>query len=349
MRYLLQLCLISVILTSSASGVWAQSAIPSPDLNEYPEIIPSTTPKPIQSPLPTPVPSVVATPFPVKKGVRLLATFASPQEGQRSLVKLRLENANTLPASAFPLTGEISFDDNGYDQMPLPRRKVAFQIPASGEADVAVLFHSPGRKEVLITLAYPGVADRHFAIYIKPFPVSIFPREIEVSGLKRDPNYWHVWVNLHYSASASEPQRQYYQVTYNDEIIERFLTSSAAPGKITPTGRFKLGPKIASPKSTLYESLMPFWTTILVPNFSFEYGNHGLVGESYLYLLGAPASHGCLRLSNKWVQQGGEWLNIGAAKWVFNHVPVGTTIQIFKKPVQPFAYENYRTWLSKGR
>jgi hypothetical protein len=49
------------------------------------------------------------------------------------------------------------------------------------------------------------------------------------------------------------------------------------------------------------------------------------------------------------VQEGGEWLNIGGAKWVFNHVPVGTAIQIFKKPVQPFVFQNYRMWLSKAR
>lgn len=347
MRYFLPFFLASVIFTSFTAAVGAEP-IPSPDLSDYPEIIPSTTPKPIQSPVPTPVPTVTATPVAVK-GLRLMADFANPQEGQRNPVKIWLENAGgNLPASAFPLKGELSYEDNGYDQLPLSRRKVPFEISSGGQVQIAALFKSPGRKDVKLSLNYPGVAPRNLRLYIQPFPASVFPKQVEVAGLSKNPADWRVWVNLHY-AQTGAAQRQYYLITYKDQIIERLLTSSAAPGKITPTGNFKLGPKIASPKSTLYESLMPFWTTILVPNFSFEYGNHGLVGESYLYLLGAPASHGCLRLSNKWVQSGGEWLNIGGAKWVFNHVPVGTAIQIFKKPVQPFVFQNYRMWLSKAR
>lgn len=352
MSYIRFFLLISVILTAFAQPVFAEP-IPSPDLSDYPEIIPSTTPKPIQSPVPTPfpttTPTVMSTPTPLPvSGLRLMADFGSPQEGQRSPVKIWLENAGNLPASAFPLKGEVSFDDKGYDQQPLPRRKISFEIPSSGQVQLPVLFKSPGRKAVKLSVAYPGVAPRNLLLNIRPFPASIFPKQREIAGLSKNPADWRVWVNLHYAQNGA-PQRQYYLVTYKDEILERLLTSSAAPGKVTPTGQFKLGPKIASPKSTLYESLMPFWTTILVPNFSFEYGNHGLVGENYLYLLGAPASHGCLRLSNKWVQEGGEWLNIGGAKWVFTHVPVGTSIHIFKKPVQPFVYENYRMWLSKAR
>lgn len=348
MRYFLPFFLTSVMFTSIAAAVGAEP-IPSPDLSDYPEIIPSTTPKPIQSPVPTPVPTTAATAIPTPvSGLRLMADFANPQEGLRSPVKIWIENAASLPASAFPIKGELSYDDKGYDQVALPRRKVAFEIPASGQVQISALFKSPGRRDVKLSLNYPGVAPRNLRLYIQPFPASVFPKQVEITGLSKKPADWRVWVNLHYAQNGVS-QRQYYLVTYKDEILERLLTSSAAPGKITPTGQFKLGPKIASPKSTLYESLMPFWTTILVPNFSFEYGNHGLVGENYLYLLGAPASHGCLRLSNKWVQEGGEWLNIGGAKWVFNHVPVGTAIQIFKKPVQPFVFQNYRMWLSKAR
>jgi lipoprotein-anchoring transpeptidase ErfK/SrfK len=125
------------------------------------------------------------------------------------------------------------------------------------------------------------------------------------------------------------------------------LTSGAAPGMVTPQGKFKLGPKMAAPRSTKYASLMPFWSTIRIPGYTFEYGNHGLVGESYLYRLGTPASHGCLRLSNKWIQTNGKRLNIGGAKWVYHHVPVGTPIHIFRRAVQPFAFESYSMWLAR--
>ncbi|PIQ24396.1 hypothetical protein COW36_24400 [bacterium (Candidatus Blackallbacteria) CG17_big_fil_post_rev_8_21_14_2_50_48_46] len=340
----------SVLLTSFYLPAWAQpyEPVPSPDLSDYPEIIPSTTPKPIQSPSPTPfpvftpLPSSTPTSGPLKLSLKVeLPDFT---EGVRSSLRISLENAASLPASAFPLEGEISYADLGYNQMPLSKQKIRFKIPASGVTQAELIFQSPGRKDLRVQLQYPGVAPRNLRVYSKPFPATVFPRETD-SDFEKNPQDWHVWVNIYHSMSADAPQRQYYLITYKGEIVQRLLTSSAAPGKITPTGRFKLGPKIASPKSTLYESVMPFWTTILVPNFSFEYGNHGLVGESYLYLLGTPASHGCLRLSNKWVQKDGEWLNIGGAKWVFSHVPVGTPIEIFKKPVQPFVYENYQKWL----
>lgn len=345
--------LTSVILTAITGPVAAQNpaSVPSPDLTDFPEIIPSTTPKPIQSPIPTPLPSLTPTPQPrasqVPVKLKLQIEIGEVIEGKRFPLRIVLENATELPPAVFPLKGEISYTDTGYDQEPLPRQTLHFELPASGKALINLLFQSAGSHTLRVSLNYPGVAARNLKVFSKPFPATVFPKPIDTSQFKNDPELWHVWVNLHHSLSASHPQRQYYLITYKDEIVQRLLTSSAAPGKITPTGRFKLGPKIASPKSTLYESVMPFWTTILVPNFSFEYGNHGLLGESYLYLLGTPASHGCLRLSNKWIQQNGEWLNIGGAKWVFTHVPVGTPIQIFKKPVQPFVFENYQMWLSR--
>lgn len=347
------IALISVFLTSTHTPLLAQtiSPVPSPDITDFSEMIPSLPPKPIQSPTPTPWPSITPTPQ-----TSISPTPAKPQlqietgeviEGKRFLLRITLENADQIPATHFPLKGEISYTDKGYDQEALPPQTIPFELPTSGKTEVRLLFKSAGNHVLRISLKYPYEVKRNFKIFSKPFPATVFPVPVDTSKFQKKPEFWHVWVNLYHSMSASKPQRQYYLITYQDEIVQRLLTSSAAPGKTTPMGQFRLGPKIASPKSTLYESVMPFWTTILVPNFSFEYGNHGLIGESYLYLLGTPASHGCLRLSNKWIRQNGEWLNIGGAKWVFNHVPVGTPIHIFKKPVQPFVFENYQMWLSR--
>jgi hypothetical protein len=345
--------LTSVLLTSFSGSLQAQPVdpFPSPDLSQFPEIIPSTTPRPIQSPrgVPTPVSTPVPTQSPehvTPAQVKLKIHLPELMEGKKQLISVSLENHQYLPATAFPLKGELSYNDTGYNQKPLGRQKIGFELTQNGQTTVPILFQSAGRHDLKISLRYPGIPERHLKVYSHPFPASVFPLAGNTSDFEKDPELWHVWVNLHHRPGG---QRQYYLVTYKGEIVQRLLTSSAAPGKITPTGQFRLGPKIASPKSTLYESVMPFWTTILVPAASFEYGNHGLVGESYLYLLGTPASHGCLRLSNKWIQQNGEWLNIGGAKWVFHHVPAGTPIEIFRAPVQPFAFETYAMWLSKKR
>jgi hypothetical protein len=270
-------------------------------------------------------------------------TFGSLQEGKRVPLTLKLDNVSQMSASSFPIRGTISYQDVPYNHSQAVARKVTFQIDATGQTVVPLLFQSPGRKKLEIrTQTQPG-AVRNPMVFVAPFPATTFPLPTDTSRFSRKPDDWRVWVNL----QTSDTQRQYYMVTFQDEIVQKLLTSSATPDKVTPLGSFKLGPKAESPKSTIYESVMPFWTTILVPGFSFEYGNHGLVGESYLYYLGTPASHGCLRLSNKWVRQGSDWVNIGGARWVFNHVPVGTPIQIFRAPVSPFSFENYRQWLQK--
>lgn len=326
------------------------SSSPAPETDptpfELPTLRPIAEPTPVATPSPTATvrPSPSATPN-TATGQRpeLSYTFGSLQEGKRVPLTLKLDNASQMSASSFPIRGTISYQDVPYNHSQAVARKVTFQIDATGQTVVPLLFQSPGRKKLEIrTQTQPG-AVRNPMVFVAPFPATTFPLPTDTSRFSRKPDDWRVWVNL----QTSDTQRQYYMVTFQDEIVQKLLTSSATPDKVTPLGSFKLGPKAESPKSTIYESVMPFWTTILVPGFSFEYGNHGLVGESYLYYLGTPASHGCLRLSNKWVRQGSDWVNIGGARWVFNHVPVGTPIQIFRAPVSPFSFENYRQWLQK--
>ncbi|PKL74739.1 MAG: hypothetical protein CVV27_18960 [Candidatus Melainabacteria bacterium HGW-Melainabacteria-1] len=314
----------------------------SPEPSELPSVQPTTSPAPTATPTsgPTAVPTALPTATPIPGKAELSFDFPKPTEGRRFMLKLQLKGT-----VSYPVKGMIRFEEQGYDHGKLLKEAVPFELKGPGQHEFSLVFRTPGRKVVRIESA--AAPTRNVALEVAPFVASIFPQSIDASGFERDPDLWKVWVNLQHSLSSSAPQRQYYLVTYRGEIVQKLLTSSAAPGKLTPQGVFKLGPKIASPKSTLYDSVMPFWTTILVPGHSFEYGNHGLIGEAYLYSLGVPASHGCLRLSNKWVQRDGDWVNIGGAKWVYTHVPVGTKIQIFKQAVQPFAYENYTMWLAR--
>jgi len=356
----MKIILLTLLLLSFA-GPWsglAQSQeptpLPTPPSPEItPDVFPSLLPLPPKPPVDEPSPEPTATPLPrpsasvaVPAGqVKLDFAFPQVTEGQRLQVRLQLKGQTQ--GLRYPIKGQISYSDSNYSFSQQSEEKIPFEMNGPEAHSVSLLFRSAGRKKVQISTDMPGLPSRNALVYVEPFKATVFPKPIDVSGFQPDPKLWHVWVNLHHSLAPQQTQHQYYMVTYRGEIVQKLLTSSATPDKITPQGQFKLGVKASSPRSTLYDSVMPFWTTIQVPGFSFEYGNHGLVGEAYLYSLGLPASHGCLRLSNKWVQQNGNWLNIGGAKWVYTHVPVGTPIHIFKKPVQPFASENYRMWLAR--
>lgn len=314
---------------------------PTSEPSAEPTVTPSAKPTAVPSTKPTPRPTAQATQIPQGKG-QLSYAFAGLIEGQRAKLKLQLKGSLT-----YPVKGWVRYEDKTYDYAKTVQESVPFELKGPAEQEISLIFRAAGRKHVRIETEASTV--RNAAVYVQPLAATVFPRTVNLESLSKDPSLWQVWVNLNHSLNAKAPQRQYYMVVYRGEILQKLLTSSAAPGKLTPEGSFKLGVKIASPKSTLYDSVMPFWTTILIPGHSYEYGNHGLTGEAYLYHLGIPASHGCLRLSNKWVQRDGQWLNIGGAKWVYSNVPVGTPIRIFRRAVQPFAFENYSMWLTKKR
>lgn len=363
---------VALLLTFSLWGTQAlcqedlPESIPTPPPTEIsPELFPSPTPipSPTASPLssvspePSSTPSAVPTPtapMPTASPefgagpMRLEYSFPKLSEGQVSVVHLQLKG-NTRGLS-FPIKGQLKFEDRSYDQSQVLKRTIPFVFSGAGlDLEVPVIFQSAGKKTVRIETELPQLATRNVLAYVEPLPATVFPRELKERDWSQQPKDWHVWVNLYHSNRSQSLQRQYYMVTYKGEVVQKLLTSSAIPGMVTPQGNFHLGTKMAAPRSTKYDSLMPFWTTIQIPGFSFEYGNHGLLGESYLYHLGSPASHGCLRLSNKWIQSKGKSMNIGGAKWVYNHVPVGTPIEIFRRPAQPFAFENYQMWLSARR
>lgn len=303
-------------------------------------LVPPKSPPPVKT-SPTPVdhtgPSLGA---PV-----LRYEFPEVMEGRRATIQLRVDNANR--SIRFPIKGTIQYEDATYDRARTETIKKPFTLQNAQAMELELLFRSSGRKKVVIETESQVLPTRNVALFVQAFPATVFPRSVDSSAYDKNPANWHAFVNLYYSNVAGAKQRQYYMVTYKGEIQQRLLTSAATPGRVTPQGKFKLGTKMANPRSTRYASLMPFWTTLRIPGYTYEYGNHGLIGESYLYLLGRPASHGCLRLSNKVVRQQGKAMNIGGARWVYTHVPEGTPIHIFRRPAQPFDFENYRTWLAR--
>ncbi len=359
-RYIVPLILTALGLSPLTVTHMATAQSDMPDIT--PEYFPSVTPLPARSPSPPPVPTATPQPpvFPsvnpsmipdprmtrppeliekLNQKTELRFSVPSITEGQNFQLTLDPQgNVN------YPIKGQVVYKDYDYKRHKEHEEKVAFTLTGPEPQKVELHFRTPGKKTFRIETENNVLPARNVLAYVKPFEATVFPKPVQRdwSSSAKD---WQVLVNLHHSAS----QRQYYQIIHKGEIVQRLLTSSATANKITPLGKFKLGIKAASPKSTLYESVMPFWTTIKIPGHSFEYGNHGLTGESYLYYLGRPASHGCLRLSNKYVKENGDWVNIGGAKWVYDHVPVGSSIQIFRQAVQPFAFENYRSWVAQAR
>lgn len=99
---------------------------------------------------------------------------------------------------------------------------------------------------------------------------------------------------------------------YGSEIY----TWPCSPGKksfSTPRGRFQIYQKYKNAFSKKYGVGMLYWLGFTSNNL---YGIHALYGKEYLKFLGQPASHGCVRLSPE------------AAKFLFENVPVGTTVII---------------------
>lgn len=190
------------------------------------------------------------------------------------------------------------------------------------------------------------------AITVNAFPASVFPQhQFKYSHLSQNPSDYHIWVNLHHD---NKQQRQYAQITYKGQILERLLVSSGAVGHDTPLGDYKLGFKDYYPRSARYDDTpMPFWSAINVNGNEGEYGFHALDSEGYLYLLGRPASHGCIRLSRlasleTHPQTGAKyWGDRGGARWIYDHIPKHTPVSIFKHPVNTFAFTDYPQYLSQ--
>jgi lipoprotein-anchoring transpeptidase ErfK/SrfK len=270
-------------------------------------------------------------------------------EGQPFDIHLTWQN---LPAGARVEETQLHLylKDLSYDGSPHTIEK-ALRLGSIHQAQTLTL-QSPGVHTLEIRDAENTLWAQQ-TLKVEPFPASVFPKhQADYPGLSQNPADYHIWVNLHHDGKA--PQRQYAQITYKGKILERLLVSSGAAGHDTPLGDYKLGFKDYYPRSARYDDTpMPFWSAINVNGNEGEYGFHALDSGGYLYLLGKPASHGCIRLSRlaslETHPKTGEkyWGDRGGARWIYDRIPQNTPVSIFKHPVESFAFEDYPQYLAR--
>ncbi|HEY9839066.1 MAG: L,D-transpeptidase [Candidatus Sericytochromatia bacterium] len=214
-----------------------------------------------------------------------------------------------------------------------------------------LIFQSPGSHLVEI-LGPDQSVWKSLNITTDPFPATVFPAHWELNReLKLDPSHYHMFVNLQYDPKAPDQQRQYMQFTEDGRILERLLISSGAVMGTTPLGDFSLGFKDYYPRSAKYNNTpMPFWSAITVPGHIGEVGFHSLEDGGYIWLLGRPASHGCIRMSRQPSVEtdpktGAKfWGDRGGARWVYDRVPKLTPVTIFRRKLPAFEFEDYARW-----
>lgn len=272
---------------------------------------------------------------------------AQTQEGQPTELRLHLQLAHHVG----PIQLKLSYADTSYTG---EAKQVSQNLEWGGEAlTVPLIFESPGKKTLEIKNSQNGLLTT-LPIDVKPFPATVFPKaweqykDMEMSN----PQRFKIWANLFYDQKIAPKQRQYVQITYDDRIVDRFLVSSGAPGHPTPTGKYKLGFKDYYPRSARYNNTpMPFWSAINVNGVQGEYGFHSLEDGGYLYLLGRPASHGCIRLSRlpsveTDPKTGAKfWGDRGGARWIYDRVPPETPVTIFKSKLSSFEFQDYEGYL----
>lgn len=234
-------------------------------------------------------------------------------------------------------------------------KKISQQVQwNSTPQKLKVYFQTPGRHPVMLKNAEQQLLSKGH-IDVTPFPATVFPKDWQSHQLlSTNPADWHIWVNLYAESNNPKGQRQYAQITFQNQIIDRFLVSSGAPGHATPMGQFKLGFKEYYPRSARYGNTpMPFWSAIDTGSNLGDVGFHSLEGEGYMYLLGHPASHGCLRLSRlpsvETNPKTGQkyWGDRGGARWIFDRVPPATPVTIFAGKRPNFQSESFEHYLKQ--
>ncbi|MBT9547929.1 MAG: L,D-transpeptidase [Candidatus Sericytochromatia bacterium] len=269
------------------------------------------------------------------------------QEGQPTELRLHLQ----LSHQVGPIKLKLSYADTSYTG---EAKNVSQNLEWGGEAlTVPLIFESPGKKTIEIKNSENALL-KTLPIEVQPFPATVFPKAWEQykDMETNNPQRFKIWANLFYDEKKAPKQRQYVQITYDDRIVDRFLVSSGAPGHATPTGKYKLGFKDYYPRSARYNNTpMPFWSAINVNGVQGEYGFHSLEDGGYLYLLGRPASHGCIRLSRlpsvETDPKTGvkSWGDRGGARWIYDRVPPETPVTIFKTMLTSFEFQDYEGYL----
>lgn len=163
--------------------------------------------------------------------------------------------------------------------------------------------------------AGPSTPGGSFIPAGEPSADGVQPSGTDADGLdpqnREDKGEWSILVDL-------TQQRVY--VRQGDELLRTMVCSTGTVDKPTPRGKFRIQNRGEWFFSKKYQQGGKWWVSFL--NWG-EYLFHsvpmdeqGRIIEEESRRLGQPASHGCVRLS------------LEDAKWVFDHVPVGTPVEI---------------------
>jgi glucan-binding YG repeat protein len=127
--------------------------------------------------------------------------------------------------------------------------------------------------------------------------------------------------NISGSYSVKVNRKKNFVVIYKgDTPVKAFVCSTASDGTSTPTGTFKILDKLR-----WHELMGPSWgqycshitSDILFHSVTYsQMGNIHTLSASGHNKLGSPASHGCIRLT------------VASAKWMYDNLPIGTTVTI---------------------
>lgn len=278
-----------------------------------------------------------------------LRTPEQVYEGQRFVLHLGWQD---LPAGAQiePVALQLRWQGKNYKGQPQHFSQQL--ILGASTQSLPLHFESAGQHKLEI-LGPDQTVWKSLTLAAEPFPARVFPSEAaRQARLSQDPKRFHIYVNLHVDPQGA--QRQYAQIVHDGEIVERLLISSGAGAKATPQGEFRVGFKDFYPRSSLYnDTPMPFWSAINMNGNQGEYGFHALEDGGYLYLLGRPASHGCIRMSRlpsvETDPKTGEayWGDRGGARWIYDHVPEKAPVSIFAQALPAFAAEDYAAYLAR--
>ena len=110
-------------------------------------------------------------------------------------------------------------------------------------------------------------------------------------------------------------------VWQNNEVLYRFKASTGKAPYLTRTGTFKILDKMPNAYSSSMQWGMPWWMGIYYAG-KWENGFHAMarVGKDQVKLpdsvLGRPATHGCIMLSDKDAKTLYDWAVVGTVVWI---------------------------------
>lgn len=117
---------------------------------------------------------------------------------------------------------------------------------------------------------------------------------------------------------VSLEDQRVYVLDAEDRTVRKFACSSGEEGSETPTGTFTISDRGKSFYNPSVKEGAYYWTRFYEAYLfhSLPFDQNEEMEPEEAAKLGTPASHGCIRLE------------IENAKWIYDHIPVGTKVSI---------------------